>query len=415
MAKIKTVFFLLLTLSAPLIFPNSSEIFAEAYPIGVVEHLQGATSLHRKGVSSAVEKTDDLFKGDVVTTGPKGKANVLLSMGNELSIFPASSVTFDRTSASSFQQTYKIIVDGTIKTSLKNGDTSSFQFSTPHALIDGNGAKFELTTGPEGTRIHLLEGTVELITQNNGYYAELSAKVPLGANTTSILATEKITIKVDEEMLPPEPIAPKPQIKMAKPQEHTPPKEAPLEIAQTQSILRVKPVPTKNIKAEKQPDLTNEPALLTDKIAEVPEKEEEEQPEEEGSIVWEHSLALGTFAISYWLGQQEVSKYNDLSSKNDSIQSQYDASTDTSERASLASEYNVNKEKMKTHEKNITLYNQVALVAFLLEGYFVYRDFWGDGWFGLVQNEEPQKQDLQVRSYMDHSRSKVGITFNWRW
>lgn len=404
MKPIYKFYFLVISLFTVIIFPLSPFVYANADQIGVVYKRAGEVYIERGDSKVKIGEHQILLNRDVLATQNKGKAEVHLSMGNKLTIQPASQISIHRTFEKSFQYSYKVDVKGTLITDIKSGQTGTFQFLTPHTYIHGNDAKFKVTVDKDGTQLHLIEGKIDLITQKSNFDIQLNGKVPIGRETQSALHSEMITVKIDEEVLPPVPVDPPPV-----PIDQAEDTDLKLKtVSNTEPILKSETIfSTLSLNQKGKPQAPEETVSkqLTDR----------DIKEEEDSIFLEHSVALGSFVLSYWMGVEEVSKYNDLSDENDSLKRQYDASTDADERATLMSDYNVNKEKMSTHQDNITLYNQIALIAAIAEGYFLFRDFWGSGWFGLAQKTEPEQENLKIRSFMDYSTSSVGVAFNWKW
>lgn len=202
--------FLLVLLFTAVFFPIAPTVFANIAEIGIVQRVEGDLYIEREGAVNPVSLESILMHKDILTTGRRGRAEVLLSMGNKLAVLPNSEVDLDRTDSPSLRYLYQIKIKGEVGVEINNSDAGELQFMTPHTLIMGETATFNLSVDHNGTKIHLLEGRLELITNINAYTIQLDAKVPVGMGTQATLKSEGITVKVNEDvLLPPVKLQPK--------------------------------------------------------------------------------------------------------------------------------------------------------------------------------------------------------------
>lgn len=190
----------------------------------------------------------------------------------------------------------------------------------------------------------------------------------------------------------------------------------------------------KSVSPEKKPDEEPEATTKPEQSA-VVEKPEETEPDvskvpeiqkkKEESFWLKHRwhfITTSTALIFAYLATDEAAKYNDLVSENESLSTQWESATTTSEQTSYEVQYEVNKTKMSNHKTNVDRYNLLSLIALSLEGYLLYDTFFGDntdsarvGSAVYVRRHFIKPDKISFRFSSPSSSSTIRLSANWKW
>ncbi len=171
------------------------------------------------------------------------------------------------------------------------------------------------------------------------------------------------------------------------------------------------------------------PALsdLAQKIAGVPKKivakkqqkpiEPREQPTPEisssssgSSWIW-HTLAILTTAGGYLQASSAAESYNTLKDENRSLSTQYQASTDATEAASLKATWTANRTTMESHLGDLQTYNGVMAIGAVWELYLI---FFGGSDNSVADYNSNQNGSPDIFVFTDPIRLKTTATLNWK-
>ncbi len=188
-----------------------------------------------------------------------------------------------------------------------------------------------------------------------------------------------------------------------------------------------KPTPAKTTDTVQKVKTAEESAPEVEKLSEHEKLVIIEPPEPvEEEPLWmtyKWDIATGSaFLIFTWISMDNASKYDSLESTNDSLKSRWVTATTSAERNTLEVAYEVNKEKMASYQENVTLYNNLSILAICLEGYLLYRHIFDSDTKGHADGSQPSRYgnginpDKIAFGFSDHgSPSNVRLQLSWKW
>ncbi len=144
---------------------SSSAAYAGA-PGWQVSEISGNVTVARKGVVKIAQRQTKLAAGDVIKTGPKGRA-VLLRGGEYLVVSPASHIEIAEP-ATSGKVTQIIEYLGNVLFRIDKKETPHFGVKTPYMAAVVKGTTFSVSVSQEGTAVQVTEGAVEVSTLDGG-------------------------------------------------------------------------------------------------------------------------------------------------------------------------------------------------------------------------------------------------------
>ncbi|QTD54447.1 FecR family protein [Parasphingorhabdus cellanae] len=131
-----------------------------------VSEISGNVTIARNGVVKIAQRQTKLAAGDVIKTGPKGRA-VLLRGGEYLVVSPASHIEIAEP-AKSGKVTQIIEYLGNVLFRIDKKETPHFGVKTPYMAAVVKGTTFSVSVSPEGTAVQVTEGAVEVSTLDGG-------------------------------------------------------------------------------------------------------------------------------------------------------------------------------------------------------------------------------------------------------
>ncbi len=144
---------------------SSSAAYAGA-PGWQVSEISGNVTVARKGVVKIAQRQTKLAAGDVIKTGPKGRA-ILLRGGEYLVVSPASHIEIAEP-AKSGKVTQIIEYLGNVLFRIDKKETPHFGVKTPYMAAVVKGTTFSVSVSQEGTAVQVTEGAVEVSTLDGG-------------------------------------------------------------------------------------------------------------------------------------------------------------------------------------------------------------------------------------------------------
>jgi hypothetical protein len=103
------------------------------------------------------------------------------------------------------------------------------------------------------------------------------------------------------------------------------------------------------------------------------ETETESEKSSSSEYTW-HYAAVSVTLVSALMSYNAAKSYNDLSSKNSTLATQYANSSSSSEQASYKSEYDSNISKMKSYKSSIQTWDILTLLGLGWEAYLLMSD-----------------------------------------
>ncbi len=131
-----------------------------------VSEISGNVTVARKGVVKIAQRQTKLSPGDVIKTGPKGRA-VLLRGGEYLVVSPASHIEIAEP-AKSGKVTQIIEYLGNVLFRIDKKETPHFGVKTPYMAAVVKGTTFSVSVSADGAAVQVTEGAVEVSTLDDG-------------------------------------------------------------------------------------------------------------------------------------------------------------------------------------------------------------------------------------------------------
>ncbi len=131
-----------------------------------VSEISGNVTIARKGVVKIAQRQTKLSPGDVIKTGPKGRA-VLLRGGEYLVVSPASHIEIAEP-AKSGKITQIIEYLGNVLFRIDKKETPHFGVKTPYMAAVVKGTTFSVSVSADGAAVQVTEGAVEVSTLDDG-------------------------------------------------------------------------------------------------------------------------------------------------------------------------------------------------------------------------------------------------------
>ncbi|WP_108809717.1 FecR domain-containing protein [Sphingorhabdus sp. Alg231-15] len=131
-----------------------------------VSEISGNVTVARKGVVKIAQRQTKLAPGDVIKTGPKGRA-VLLRGGEYLVVSPASHIEIAAPEKSG-KVTQIIEYLGNVLFRIDKKETPHFGVKTPYMAAVVKGTTFSVSVSAEGSAVQVTEGAVEVFTLDEG-------------------------------------------------------------------------------------------------------------------------------------------------------------------------------------------------------------------------------------------------------
>ncbi|GAA0465422.1 hypothetical protein GCM10009096_02500 [Parasphingorhabdus litoris] len=131
-----------------------------------VSEISGNVTIARKGVVKIAQRQTKLAPGDVIKTGPKGRA-VLLRGGEYLVVSPASHIEIAEPKKSG-KITQIIEYFGNVLFRIDKKETPHFGVKTPYMAAVVKGTTFSVSVSAEGSAVQVTEGAVEVSTLDDG-------------------------------------------------------------------------------------------------------------------------------------------------------------------------------------------------------------------------------------------------------
>ena len=103
------------------------------------------------------------------------------------------------------------------------------------------------------------------------------------------------------------------------------------------------------------------------------EKESQSEKKTFSEYTW-HYAAVSVTLVSAFMSYNAAKSYNDLSSKNSKLATQYANSSSSSEQASYKSEYDSNASKMKSYKSSMQTWDILTLLGLGWEAYLLMSD-----------------------------------------
>jgi FecR protein len=140
-------------------------------------------------------------------------------------------------------------------------------------------------------------------------------------------------------------------------------------------------------------------------------------------MTYKWDIATGSAFLAFtWISMDNASNFDSLESKNDTLKSQWATATTSSERNALEVDYEVNKEKMASYQENVTLYNNLSILAICLEGYLLYKHIFDSDTKGHADGSQPSRYgngmnpDKIAFGFSDPGPpSNVRLQLSWKW
>ena len=124
-----------------------------------------------------------------------------------------------------------------------------------------------------------------------------------------------------------------------------------------------------------------------------------------------HFVAAVFTVVSALMSYNAAKSYNELSSKNSSLATQYKNSSKSSEKASFKSEYDNNASKMKTYKSNVQNWDLLTLAGLGWNVYLLMTDDSKD----TVSNYSNPFSPLMPQFVIKTAFSEPKKIFRWKW
>jgi hypothetical protein len=144
----------------------------------------------------------------------------------------------------------------------------------------------------------------------------------------------------------------------------------------------------------------------------VPEPEPVVEPEKSPSSdkTW-HYVAISVTLVSALMSYNAAQSYNDLSTKNKSLSTQYANSSSSSEKASYKSEYDSNASQMDSHESSFKMWDMLTLAGL---GWGTYLFLTDDSEETAVNYRNSSLPFIPRLAFKTHS-SETQTVLLWKW
>ena len=129
-----------------------------------------------------------------------------------------------------------------------------------------------------------------------------------------------------------------------------------------------------------------------------------------GEKKW-HYVAVSFTIVSSLMSYNAAKSYNNLSSKNKSLATQYKNSSKSSEKASYKSEYDNNARKMKTYKSSMQTWDLMTLAGLSWNVYLLLKDYSED----TVSNYSNSFSQLIPQFVIKTVSSRPKTFFRWKW
>ena len=134
-------------------------------PTWVVSDAGGTAQLHRNGAVQSLKRGLQLQPGDIVATGPRGRAS--LARGREfIVVSPQTRLTIPTAAQQDGGVTQIIQQIGRAMFNIQRRATPHFGVRTPHLATVVRGTVFTVTVDEDGCRVAVTEGRVEVATHD---------------------------------------------------------------------------------------------------------------------------------------------------------------------------------------------------------------------------------------------------------
>lgn len=128
---------------------------AEPEPIGVIKTLEGPAWVERQGQKQPAVLNGHLHLGDVVSTGPKGRAGLLFSDGARVALDPESTLRMEKFRYAPAQKEFEMVlrlvrgVAAYISGKVAAFAPGAVRMETPVGVIGLRGTEFVVALAPE--------------------------------------------------------------------------------------------------------------------------------------------------------------------------------------------------------------------------------------------------------------------------
>ena len=139
-----------------------------------------------------------------------------------------------------------------------------------------------------------------------------------------------------------------------------------------------------------------------------PAVQTEESPSSDNT--W-HYVAISATLFSVLMSYNEVNSYNELSEKNKTLATQYANSSSSNEKASYKSEYDINVDKMNSHESSYKMWDMLTLAGLGWETYLLLTD---DSEETAVNYRNSSLPFIPRLAFKTHS-SETQTVLLWKW
>ncbi|PCI26589.1 MAG: hypothetical protein COB67_09925 [SAR324 cluster bacterium] len=176
-----------------LALPAKAQMILPKNAIGKIKVLKASVTITRQGKKVRIGRLGTLvMKNDVIATGEKGKARILLAAGDEVFLGPRSVLTLTKQLSASpkkFRFKYVATIFGKIRSRVRASFPHRFVVKTANAVIGVKGTDFVVEYVNQVTTVGTLSGLVEM-----------SSSVT--KERTDIPAGKMTSIPADGELLP---------------------------------------------------------------------------------------------------------------------------------------------------------------------------------------------------------------------
>ncbi len=443
----------------------------------IVKEVSPGVSVIRDGATYPIYKSGmALYENDEVQTGKNGSAVIRFSSnenGNEITLGPECKIRVSRTSSKFDYSIYRVtVLKGKIRAKDRPSQSRKVQVNAGKSKFIPFGGKYVVEQSGDQTLAANAGGNIRILDKTSNRFttlppdriASVSAKTgtltlmvipePLMTDFKTNAASDKSSKEIQrlvhnrvsgtDEILAQETkeatekaaAGTKPiqrEVKtdkqqLLKTQKKTPSAKKSGQRAVTKK--RKKKI-SKQVKQKSKRATAQSPVRIKKKkqkpqavVKRKPIISQEAKPKEESllqKLKWD--IVTGSTALVFaWLATEEANKYNDLESENKSLKEQFhDNQANPSVQNDLEVQYEVNKEKMATHEYNVTLYNTISILAVLFEGYLIYQHIFDDDPDDHAANYHPGYQNVMnpdtVTFGFNDPSSPTGIrlSLDWKW
>ncbi|MEP3226833.1 MAG: FecR domain-containing protein [Parasphingorhabdus sp.] len=144
---------------------SSSAAYAGA-PGWQVSEIRGNVTVARNGIIKIAQRQGKLLPGDVIKTGPKGRA-ILLRGGEYLVVSPSSHIEIAQPEkAGKITQIIEYL--GNVLFRIDKKETPHFGVKTPYMAAVVKGTTFSVSVSGDGTAVQVTEGAVEVASLDGG-------------------------------------------------------------------------------------------------------------------------------------------------------------------------------------------------------------------------------------------------------